>query len=74
MYAVVSTVTRINNSYYGNPNWEFTVVDEYGDFHRFRTSANISQSFTVNNDGGMVGKDYLFEFTKAGRVTGWTRR
>lgn len=70
---MVCRVDRINNSVYGNPNWEFFILDTDGNYHRVRTSANISQSFTVNNDGGMVDKTYEFELTRSDRVTGWVR-
>jgi hypothetical protein len=73
MYAQVVMAQRINPSVYGNPNWEFVLIDEDANFHRVRTSANLSQSFTVENDGGMINKDYIFKFTRSGRISGWTK-
>lgn len=60
----IKKVERLNNSYYGNPNWNIFWYDAMGDLLFARTMDN-SCGYTIDyNTHGL----HELEFTRAGRI------
>ena len=83
-YAKILSMKRINNSTYGNPNYEFELQESdlpqaaisglaHGDHSveivTRRTSANIADSYGIIPNEAREGAHMSYEVTKAGRIS-----
>lgn len=70
---LIVATNHLNNTASGNPMWDVEIMDMDGDIATYRTSADVSLAYGLNDRDDLRNTVTTYGLTRAGRLNGFTR-